>query len=112
LVNNGTCYQANNVELDDHYIPCGNVLFGDHACCQAGDVCLEFSACYNNDLDLTYIAGCTDKAYANTTVCPSKGPWEDSAAWLGVTYVGNDTWATCPPDDDAPKPHLLEGTTS
>lgn len=71
FVSNGTCYSSRNETAVD-MLPCGNDYFGHVGCCQHDDDCLLDSTCFNNEYGVTYVAGCTDPTY-NDTTCPSKG---------------------------------------
>ena len=75
-VSNGTCYAAADERLHGSFIPCGNAAFGHQTCCGAGDFCLAHNACWGKHgtgygSDLTYLAGCTDRAYEDGR-CPDK----------------------------------------
>ncbi|KAI0885493.1 uncharacterized protein GGS22DRAFT_187777 [Annulohypoxylon maeteangense] len=105
-ISNGTCYYAVNTEAKDDYIPCGNVGVGvDWTCCIAGDICLGSSACYHRHFDITYIAGCTDPDYKDSS-CPSKGGF-DKQQWVGLENCKYDTniWAGCQELGDLPGFH-------
>ncbi|KAI0108370.1 hypothetical protein F4814DRAFT_427708 [Daldinia grandis] len=108
-ISNGTCYYASNTEAKKDYIPCGNVDLGlDWHCCVAGDICLEDSACYHKNYDITYLAGCTDHRY-NAPNCPYKGKY-GGQQWTGLQRCddnadvddGDDIWAACKENSDVP----------
>lgn len=79
-ISNGDCYYMEDKRLDKAFIPCGNDDLGPKPCCQTGDVCLENNACYNADYGTTYLAGCTDKTFEDTS-CPQKSPWDGKHRW-------------------------------
>lgn len=60
------CYYAAGKAALDQYIPCGGGS-GVSACCLAGDFCLQDGACYSPSTQMTYIAGCTDSTYSDST---------------------------------------------
>ncbi|KAI1211645.1 uncharacterized protein F4807DRAFT_458541 [Annulohypoxylon truncatum] len=100
---NGTCYYGVNIQAKDDYIPCGNVELGANwSCCVAGDICLGSSACYHRHFDITYLAGCTDPSYKDSS-CPFKGRF-GSQQWVGLENCkyNNDIWAGCKELDDVP----------
>ncbi|KAL2260823.1 hypothetical protein VTK26DRAFT_5067 [Humicola hyalothermophila] len=70
-ISNGTCYYETGQQSADRFIPCGNSAFGHIHCCQEGDMCLENHACYNDAHGTTYLAGCTDFFYQDSS-CPDK----------------------------------------
>ncbi|KAL2177090.1 uncharacterized protein P884DRAFT_201350 [Thermothelomyces heterothallicus CBS 202.75] len=74
-ISNGTCFYARGKTSNLRFIPCGNAVFGNIHCCQAGDTCLEDSACYNGRYGTTYLAGCTDPDYEDES-CPDKTLWD------------------------------------
>ena len=67
----GTCVFKAGWATENLYLPCGNAAFGHIHCCQAGDMCLENNACYNQAHGTTYLAGCTDYDYKDPS-CPDK----------------------------------------
>lgn len=69
-ISNGTCYTGAG-DSTQVMIPCGNAYFGHVGCCQASDVCLSSSVCYNAQYGITYVTGCTDPEYG-ADVCPDK----------------------------------------
>jgi hypothetical protein len=79
-ISNGTCVYARGKRATRNFIPCGNAVFGDIHCCQAGDNCLEDNACYNSKHGTTYLAGCTDFDYDDPS-CPNKKSYD------GMTLV-------------------------
>lgn len=127
FVSNGTCYSGPNHAAAD-LLPCGNDYYGHVGCCQYKDNCLLGSACFNNEYGVTYVAGCTDPTY-NDSTCPYKGilsgksasPFRGSrrrvflspipvdterltfsdAPWLGMSYCNgtSNQWVLC----DQPK---------
>ncbi|CCC07208.1 hypothetical protein SMACR_08589 [Sordaria macrospora] len=103
-ISNGTCYRKTGTgvkELPDHYIPCGNSAIGHVGCCQAGDKCLEFGACYNTTFGTTYISGCTDEEYQDAS-CPQKA--FEAAVWLGLIYCDSEhEWKPCIQNNDYPE---------
>jgi hypothetical protein len=60
------CYYAAGKAALDQYIPCGGGS-GVSACCLAGDFCLQDGACYSPSTQMTYIAGCTDPTYSDSS---------------------------------------------
>ncbi|KAI1265401.1 hypothetical protein F5Y18DRAFT_51465 [Xylariaceae sp. FL1019] len=103
LVSSGTCYSAAGKELDSSFIPCGNDAFGHVTCCGKGDNCLADNACYGvhgqGDPSqyghmLTYMAGCTDPDYEDSS-CPDKKGIDDNS-WIALTLCDDtDVWAAC-----------------
>jgi hypothetical protein len=78
LISNGTCYHAKGQQMDKKMIPCGNSAFGHIQCCQAGDYCLSHLACFNTPFGVTYLAGCTDEGFGDSS-CPDKKQWKGEA---------------------------------
>ncbi|KAL2139719.1 hypothetical protein VTI28DRAFT_4757 [Corynascus sepedonium] len=101
-ISNGTCFYARGKSSNDRFIPCGNVAFGNIHCCQAGDTCLEDSACYNGRYGTTYLAGCTDIYYEDTS-CPNKTSW-DGYPWAGLIYCRPNQWVAC---EETAKPSTI-----
>ncbi|KAI2469458.1 hypothetical protein F4781DRAFT_442645 [Annulohypoxylon bovei var. microspora] len=102
-ISNGTCYYAVNTKAKTDYIPCGNVAAGvDWPCCVAGDICLGSAACYHRHFDITYLAGCTDPSYKDST-CPFKSQF-GGQQWVGLENCKYDTdlWAGCKEIGDVP----------
>ncbi|KAK3687598.1 hypothetical protein B0T22DRAFT_534963 [Podospora appendiculata] len=91
-ISNGTCYSEANTELDQSFIPCGNVAFGHIHCCSTGDKCLGDNACWNGQ-GATYLAGCTDIDYQDAS-CPNKVQYGDDA-WVGLIKCNTDEWYPC-----------------
>lgn len=105
-ISNGTCYRKTGSgvkQLPYKYIPCGNAAIGHVGCCQAGDKCLAFGACYNQDAGTTYVSGCTDEEYQDSN-CPQKA--FDPAVWLGLIYCKDEEeWKPCIQNNDYPGRH-------
>ncbi|KAI1462604.1 hypothetical protein F4805DRAFT_3101 [Annulohypoxylon moriforme] len=103
-ISNGTCYYDEDSKILKDYIPCGNVATGRNwTCCAAGDICLSNSACYHRHFDITYLSGCTDSSYQDSS-CPYKGVYYDRV-WVGLVHCEYDTdrWAGCDElNDDVP----------
>lgn len=99
-ISNGTCYRKSSTaikQLPSHYVACGNAAIGHVGCCQAGDMCLRFGACYNQSFGTTYVAGCTDKEYLDAN-CPYN--FYSAAIWSGMIYCDNDhKWMPCIQND-------------
>ncbi|KAH8895643.1 hypothetical protein GQ53DRAFT_681163, partial [Thozetella sp. PMI_491] len=70
-ISNGTCYYSPYLETVPAFLPCGNDAIEYHTCCQAGDMRLSSKACYNWDTGVTYLAGCSDPKYTDSS-CPNK----------------------------------------
>ncbi|KAK4174150.1 hypothetical protein QBC36DRAFT_193000, partial [Triangularia setosa] len=69
---NGTCYYAVGKKANGQFIPCGNADFGHTMCCWAGSYCFsEGHTCFKFDVSTTYMAGCTDSTYEDSS-CPDK----------------------------------------
>lgn len=49
FISNGTCYYETGKESSKNVIPCGNAANDVYPCCQAGDFCLEYNVCYNEN---------------------------------------------------------------
>ena len=62
-ISNGTCYYGVNKESPSTMLACGNSAIDTVSCCQAGDMCLNYSNCFDEDAGLLYIGGCTDPEY-------------------------------------------------
>ncbi|KAK1585004.1 uncharacterized protein LY79DRAFT_519498 [Colletotrichum navitas] len=94
FIANGTCFHGPG-EAVDEWLPCGNVVFGDKSCCQAGDMCLSSRACYNGRFGITYLAGCSDPEYRHPS-CPDKGALSDQP-WAGLVYCNgtSEEWVAC-----------------
>ncbi|KIV82198.1 hypothetical protein PV11_04325 [Exophiala sideris] len=95
------CYYAANKRAGSAIIPCGTGTYS--ACCQIGDLCLSDGACWNPTHNVTYLYGCTDPNYADST-CPWKcGSDFDNAPYVGLDYCSNTTqneWScTHPPSN-------------
>ncbi|KPM37915.1 hypothetical protein AK830_g8617 [Neonectria ditissima] len=98
-VSNGTCYSAKGEKLGKSFIPCGNNAYGYQTCCGAGDNCLVDNSCfgiYSSGYGsyLTYMAGCTDPDYEDSS-CPDKKGIDQP--WIALTLC-DDTdgeWAAC-----------------
>ncbi|KAK3323882.1 hypothetical protein B0T19DRAFT_463754 [Cercophora scortea] len=91
-ISNGTCYSEANTELDQSFIPCGNVAFGHIHCCSTGDKCLGDNACWNGQ-GATYLAGCTDSDYLDAS-CPDKVQYSHDP-WVGLIKCNSDEWYPC-----------------
>lgn len=63
FISNGTCYYEVGEESPSNMLPCGNAALGHKACCQAGDMCLDYGVCFNEKLEISYMAGCSDPKY-------------------------------------------------
>ncbi|EFQ32486.1 hypothetical protein CGRA01v4_05921 [Colletotrichum graminicola] len=94
FIANGTCFHGPD-EAVEEWLPCGNVVFGDKSCCQAGDMCLSSRACYNGRFGITYLAGCSDPEYRHPS-CPDKGAFSDQP-WAGLVYCNgtSEEWVAC-----------------
>ena len=114
----GKCYfDSSGTEAPGRFIPCGNVNYGNISCCQSGNMCLDSHACYDGLTGMTYVGGCTDESYSDTS-CPQKGtyggmhppshptqpqpcaqtnPPSPGEAWLGYTYCNgtSNEWVGC-----------------
>ena len=77
FVTNGECFFGFRLRLDRAYYPCGNAELGHKTCCMQTDMCLSSNACYNEQFDLTYLAGCSDPEYEHES-CPDKGEFDGS----------------------------------
>ncbi|CAN8104888.1 unnamed protein product [Discula destructiva] len=103
-LSNGTCYYAPRAVTNGDFIPCGNIALGNWPCCKTGDVCLAFetaNACYDYASGNTYVAGCTDQEYVDST-CPQKLGFFDQE-WVaihhcGTTPGGDTNWGGCKND--------------
>lgn len=106
-ISNGTCYWAEGKRTPSRFIPCGNDAGGHVSCCESGDMCLSENACFNGEclshvlhlcaiLDMltpfpvyvTYLAGCTDIHYADST-CPDKAPFSGNPSSTTSASQGN-----------------------
>lgn len=70
------CYWAKDRKAAREFIPCyvkdgKNELWPFQPCCMAGDVCLNYGACFNEKTNTTYHYGCNDKDY-EALWCPRK----------------------------------------
>ena len=74
FISNGTCYYDKDEESRDSMLPCGNAALGHKPCCQAGDMCLDSNLCYNEGLDVTYRAGCSDSSFEDDSCRSLKDP--------------------------------------
>ncbi|KAI5861218.1 hypothetical protein GGS23DRAFT_577602 [Durotheca rogersii] len=98
-ISNGTCYFNINNKANGLYIPCGNVAVGvDWACCLIGDLCMSSNACYHQNFEITYVAGCTDSTFRSPQ-CPHKGQFANQP-WVGLQRCDplTDTWGGCEED--------------
>jgi hypothetical protein len=95
LISNGTCYLAAGEQASSNFIPCGNDYYGHKSCCQAGDLCLSNNACFNDQYGVTYLAGCSDESYSDSS-CPDKDGFTDTP-WVGLSYCNgsSDEWHAC-----------------
>ncbi|AEO67135.1 25532c19-ae96-483e-956b-f0ce22bfc609 [Thermothielavioides terrestris] len=101
-ISNGTCFSAVRQLAADNFIPCGNWVFGNYQCCQAGDYCLDDNACYNPEHGTTYLAGCTDLEYRDAS-CPDKKSYKDYP-WAGLIYCKPNRWVAC---EETAKPYTI-----
>ncbi|KAK1676097.1 hypothetical protein BDP55DRAFT_631786 [Colletotrichum godetiae] len=93
-ISNGTCYHGPGDEVGE-WFPCGNADLGYKTCCQGGDMCLSSHACYNGRFGITYLAGCSDPDYRDSS-CPDKGALSDQP-WTGLVYCNgtSEEWVAC-----------------
>ncbi|KAK0666496.1 hypothetical protein QBC41DRAFT_150221 [Cercophora samala] len=97
----GTCYWGPGEEAHPDFIPCGNAAFGHVQCCGKGAVCFaEGHTCFSWGGTITYMAGCTDSAYEDSS-CPDKKIYSDQP-WMGMVFCkdtvdkdGRGLWAGC-----------------
>ncbi|KUI71191.1 hypothetical protein VM1G_06994 [Cytospora mali] len=80
---NGTCYYAYNRAAGSELVPCGNSGIANVACCFGGDYCDSSSSCYDNDTGNSYLAGCTDPEYTDSS-CPWKSDEFADQEWVGI----------------------------
>jgi hypothetical protein len=61
-----SCYYAAGKLALEQYVPCAS---GPEttSCCLAGDYCLSDGACFGSGTNMTYIAGCTDSSFKDST---------------------------------------------
>ncbi|KAK5655111.1 hypothetical protein OQA88_6010 [Cercophora sp. LCS_1] len=90
----GDCYIAPGVRADEGFFSCGNSRYGYKTCCGAGDTCLKANACYNARFGLTYLLGCSDPDYRDSS-CPDKV--FDDNPWVGLSYCNgtSNQWVAC-----------------
>jgi hypothetical protein len=75
----GKCFfDSSGSEAPSRYIPCCNSNYGNCSCCESQDMCLSSNACYNGQYGVTYLAGCTDETYQDST-CPNKGEYSGAS---------------------------------
>lgn len=94
------CYTDVDKLAPKYIVPCWTSNTTPHySCCKAGDKCLEHNACYDSGTGNTYQYGCTDSAYADSSVCPSKCDLNrETTNWVGLVYCNGthglpgDTW--------------------
>ncbi|KAK3389520.1 hypothetical protein B0H63DRAFT_463902 [Podospora didyma] len=92
-ITNGTCYWAAGKRLDSVFSPVGNAALGHHWCCQLGDKAMKDNSCYHDPTDTTYLAGCTDPEYLDSS-CPDKKGFKDQP-WAGLVYCTPNHWVAC-----------------
>lgn len=114
FISNGTCYFEAGEQSAAVFFPCGNDALGHKPCCQSGDMCLANKACYNGEFGVTYLAGCSDPDY-NDSSCPDKqsfkgmktstrstgkkaeaNPRHQDTPWTGLVLCNNtNQWLQC-----------------
>ena len=110
------CFYAADKTLDSVYVPCGPIDNDSPfaSCCLLGDFCLSSSACFSSSTGFTYIAGCTDENYEDSTCgaqqCDKRMPFHQLKArkcqmanharliesqFQGIAVCDNDNWVCC-----------------
>lgn len=94
------CYTEAGVLAPDYIVPCWpSQKAQQYSCCKIGDKCLDHSACYNAQTGVTYQYGCTDSAYRDPNICPTKcGLDGKKSNYVGMVFCNGsrglptDTW--------------------
>lgn len=101
LISNGTCYYDEGKASSDNVIPCGNAANDVYSCCQAGDFCLDYSICYNDNRELP--------------MYPRVGPVECTLREQGLTSNAGEqtqqpTWPAAPTPSSGARAAPSRGT--